>query len=941
MTDERWANTQLDNRTDFDAACRLLDRAKLFDNDYYLKFAGDDLPLLPIEHYLRRGWTKGLEPSEYFHGHWLYPYYVSAGLEGPPALTYATLQAAGAPVYPTEKRAERTAKIVRESELFDPEYYSDRVGDLDGLDPALHYVVVGERLGYAPSTKFDPLYYMRRYQDVGLSPMCMLEQYIVYGKNEGRRRVSIASDIDFNETKIDPTRETVLIISHQASRTGAPILAYNIAKRLRQKYNIVTLILQPGELTRDFEAISNAVIGPIDNYIHPVEGEYIANCLKSIYSVKYAIVNSIDSRLMLKPLMCAMIPSITLVHEFAADLRQNGEPAGEMGRWLEWTNEIVFSANIVANSVRTEYPHLDERPVHILPQGPCELPPRPQDSKPASEHGLRQSMRPAGSEDAILVLGCGTIFPRKGVDLFVECAARVSKIAPKHNIRFVWIGRQFKPEFLKELQHKIGRSPLPERISILDEVTNLDEAYASANIFFLSSRLDPLPNVGIDSALRGIPIVCFDQTGGIADLLNSDKSTHIGVVPYLEVDAAAKTIIRLAKNRSTRQKFGRSVQQMAETIFNIDHYVDRLDQLGRKAERSMHQRLDDFDTIMNDDAFDMCMFLEPTAIEASREEAIRLFLARAAALSTSTQPNTNFYFRRPCPGFHPQIYIHENSDRYDTTTVNPLAHFIRSGKPDGPWRHDVIFPSDSPARPASPIRVAIHAHFHYPELSTDFMEKLMTNSGDCDLLLSTDNMLKATLLKERTKDYQAGAVDIRIVPNRGRDIGAFFTGFAREIRKYDIVGHLHAKRSLHTGDSLLGERWREFLWQHLLGGLYPMMDTVIEHFSTNHDIGIVFADDPHLSDWDSNREVAERLAQQMGWTRPLPSYFDFPVGTMFWVRPEAFEPIWRLNLSWHDYPEEPLPIDGSMLHALERMLPSVVQEAGFRYATTFIAGVTW
>ena len=54
-----------------------------------------------------------------------------------------------------------------------------------------------------------------------------------------------------------------------------------------------------------------------------------------------------------------------------------------------------------------------------------------------------------------------------------------------------------------------------------------------------------------------------------------------------------------------------------------------------------------------------------------------------------------------------------------------------------------------------------------------------------------------------------------------------------------------------------------------------------------------------------------------------PPAIDFPVGTMFWARPEALAPLLRLGLNLDDYPDEPLPVDGTILHALERLLPLV------------------
>lgn len=943
-----------ERQADLAAATQLIADSGIFDADHYRKVAGPDAGKSPIEHYLKIGWRSGLEPSPTFEGRWLYPYYASAGLLDPPALTYATLGAAQEPAFPNRAAAEKYAAIVRSSDLFDAEFYAKRADNLGQLDPALHYVIVGERLGLAPSAKFDPAYYLRRYPDIARSTS-LLDHYLSVGLKEGRRPLSVASELKFDNSKIDPSRETVLIVTHQASRTGAPILAYNIAKRLHRRYNIVTLVLLGGELYEDFESCSDAVIGPVTTEVAwvaidgvaYVEGECIARRLKATYDIKYAIVNSIDSRTLLKPLTCELIPTVTLVHEFAADVRQRNQPPGEMGRWLEWTNEIVFSAEIVAASVRDEYPHLVERPVHILPQGMCELPPRNKPVQKSSAGDLRQTMRPPGAEKALVVLGCGTVFARKGVDLFVACAEELSRLKLEREVHFVWIGSRYDPardDYSRRLNQRIASAGLTKTVRILNEVTDLEPAYASADVFFLSSRLDPLPNVAIDSAMRGLPIVSFDSTGGIADMLAADPATRESVMPHLDVKAAARFIARLAHDEPLRSELGRATQRIARATFDMERYVDSLDRLGRDAEDLMRQRAKDFEVIRDDGSFDMSMFLDPYSIETTRDESIRLFLARAGALATSTQPTSNFFFRRPCPGFHPQIYVHQDPGRYDTKAVNSLAHFIRSGKPAGPWSHHVITPDvlDEPA-PAqgNPARIAIHGHFYYPDLVCDFLEKLSINSTKCDLLLSTNDKDKADFLRRAAKGYKGGDVVISVFPNRGRDIGAFLTGFAREIADYDVIGHIHGKRSLHTGDELVGEKWREFLWQNLLGGLYPMIDAVIRQFAKDARLGLVFADDPHLSDWDLNRKIAEELARKIGRTDPLPPYFDFPIGTMFWARTSALEPLFRLNYDWSSYPEEPAPLDGTVLHAIERMLPFVSNQAGYRYATTFIPGMTW
>ena len=518
-------------------------------------------------------------------------------------------------------------------------------------------------------------------------------------------------------------------------------------------------------------------------------------------------------------------------------------------------------------------------------------------------------------------------------------------MTPKRPVHFVWIGSP-SPVHLDYdtlVREQVARSGMEGKITILDEVADLEPAYAAAGLFLLSSRLDPLPNVAIDSILRGIPVICFENAGGIADLLGADPSTRMSVVPHLDVHAAAGLIVKLADDANAREKLGLATRRLGEKTFNMERYIQQLDKLGQDAASMMDQRSMDLATISEDPMFNTLNFLGADTTAISRDGAIRLFLARSAALGIGMRPTSNFYYRRPCPGFHPQIYAHENSSHYDIATVNPLAHYIRSGKPAGPWQHEVITPAAVKSREVSVgLRLALHGHFFYADLFDDCLQKLKSNRTRCDLFLSTNDSVKADQLRAASASYDRGEVTIRVVPNRGRDIGPFLTEFGEEFAEgYDLVGHIHGKRSLFVPDRAVGESWREFLWQNLLGDIYPMMDIIARRFSDDKELGIVFPDDPHLSDWDYNRDIAEGLAARMGINGALPPFFNFPIGTMFWARPKALASLFSLGLQWTDYPEEPIDIDGTVLHAVERLLPFTAAHAGYRYATTHVDGITW
>ncbi len=73
----------------------------------------------------------------------------------------------------------------------------------------------------------------------------------------------------------------------------------------------------------------------------------------------------------------------------------------------------------------------------------------------------------------------------------------------------------------------------------------------------------------------------------------------------------------------------------------------------------------------------------------------------------------------------------------------------------------------------------------------------------------------------------------------------------------------------------------------------------------------------------------------------MTTYVEFPVGNMFAARPAALKPLLDLDLQWDDYPAEPVPDDGTVLHGLERILPLVVRKAGYVARAVRVPGTYW
>lgn len=217
--------------------------------------------------------------------------------------------------------------------------------------------------------------------------------------------------------------------------------------------------------------------------------------------------------------------------------------------------------------------------------------------------------------------------------------------------------------------------------------------------------------------------------------------------------------------------------------------------------------------------------------------------------------------------------------------------------------------------------IAVHLHVHYVELVDEFAHYLQQMPVPFDLYISVtsaDGVAKCEQAFAACRMIQQ--TSIAVVPNRGRDIAPMFCQFGPQLAGYDVIAHLHTKKSLYNGGASQG--WREYLLAALLGS--PQRVRYVLHCLTRFSIVFpqCFSGAPYFANtWLANRGVATRLAGEMGiGMGELPQgYFDFPVGSMFWARREALAPLFQRHLQWHDFPEEAGQTDGTIAHAIERL----------------------
>ena len=233
-----------------------------------------------------------------------------------------------------------------------------------------------------------------------------------------------------------------------------------------------------------------------------------------------------------------------------------------------------------------------------------------------------------------------------------------------------------------------------------------------------------------------------------------------------------------------------------------------------------------------------------------------------------------------------------------------------------------------------PGKIAIQLHLFYIDLTDDFCKYLSNMPFDFDLLVSIVDESKKQFVEERFgRISHLKHCIVRVVPNRGRDVAPFIVGFGDLLGKYDFVAHIHSKKSLYTGTEQT--EWRNYLLDSLLGN-EEWIRQIFGEFTANEKLGLIYPrpskNVPYMAfTWLSNYQIGQELLARLK-VKPNPSaYFDFPAGTMFWARSKAIKRLYTSGIRLDDFPRENGQMDGTIAHAVERVMALMVTTEGMDY----------
>lgn len=376
----------------------------------------------------------------------------------------------------------------------------------------------------------------------------------------------------------DPSAASILFISHDASRTGAPIALLTFLKWLRANtdYRFAVLLGAGGALETEFESLAPTTTAGVHT------GGYLGH---SFSSVPRALLNAWRGKLLrslARPLSKGdLVYSNTLQNgPLLRELWRPGQNVvshvHELDWWLEYrtpVRDLGFTKDVTDHYIACSRVTLENL---VSTQG---VPPErttlchafiavdeAQLARAREDRVITRS-RLGISPDALLVGGVGTMDWRKGPDLFVQLAAMVTRRLPDADVNFVWAGGDAVGPTRGGLLTDARRLGLGDRIKFVGPVEQPAQLFGAMDVFALTSREDPFPLVMLEAAAAGVPLVCFAGGGGAPEFVDPDAGR---VTAYLDVAGMAAAVSDLLEREDERQRLGQIAAERVRQRHTVD-----------------------------------------------------------------------------------------------------------------------------------------------------------------------------------------------------------------------------------------------------------------------------------------------------------------------------------------------------------------------------------
>ena len=363
-------------------------------------------------------------------------------------------------------------------------------------------------------------------------------------------------------------KPTMLLTTHDCSHSGAPLLLLNIVKALENSHNMIIITTMGGVLLPDFEQVSYVINLEQSQLNHIENTELVGGIFYTLtqLNIYKAILNTVGGGLFVPYLESYSFTYAILIHEMLDVVSRMNWHTTVLPAIISASHhgaKIVFSSNCTLKQYQSKY-DISASSINIISQGVFSH--SSSLDKKSNRESLRRTL--AIPNDALVIMGAGKDIYRKGLDIFAHIADKFKTLMPQ--CYFVFCGDTNEAKALLE-SNQHNKNFIFVNFVKPDEYKML---LNGADAFALTSREDSLPNVILDAASLGLPIIAFDECGGASELLI--KINNILIAKKLDIQDFIEKLYQVLNNKVLYNDISKKSTAVIERDYSFSKYVQAL-----------------------------------------------------------------------------------------------------------------------------------------------------------------------------------------------------------------------------------------------------------------------------------------------------------------------------------------------------------------------------
>lgn len=350
----------------------------------------------------------------------------------------------------------------------------------------------------------------------------------------------------------------ILFITHNTSPTGAPYVLLLLLEWLKsngKQFQSDIVFLGGGDLKNDFIAAADNSFDLTELYKKSFNQKITSLLSKTIakkdirkeaflkkvaeqhYDVIYAnSIASVPFAVELKKRATNSPKIIAHIHELNTIIK---EYLPNFDQYVPYIEQFISVSNLVKQNLETNWNVKSNQTTLVYEFS----------DKVIVKDDFEENKT---SKKVFEVGASGLVHWRKGDDLFIQVANYIKTYHPEIKLKFTWVG-QLSANQKVIIDADLEKANLNKTVFFVGEQKQPEDYFKNFDVFLMTSREDPFPLVCIEVGRMGIPIICFENATGTAEIIG-DKGGF--TVPYLDCVAMAEKLVYYYKNETTRIEHG-------------------------------------------------------------------------------------------------------------------------------------------------------------------------------------------------------------------------------------------------------------------------------------------------------------------------------------------------------------------------------------------------